>query len=118
MMLGNSNYGSPLGDRQPPDASARRDISTSYTECLERYRQFLTLLGRESCRVVRLGQVDVTKTLEEYGRLRTWGEETRAALPAGARGSLDGTLRHDDVLKDVAIRTLNKIERQVRAGKW
>ncbi|TAQ89813.1 hypothetical protein B7494_g1858 [Chlorociboria aeruginascens] len=103
-----------LQSLESSEASTLPDISRSYTECLELYRHFLKLLSREPRRVVRPEEVDVTKALEEYGKLRTWGEETRAALPADARGSLDDVLRKDATLKDAAIRILTKLQRQVQ----
>jgi len=92
------------------------DISRNYIECLEQFRTLFMLIDRESQRAA-VGLEDINLALEEYGRLQTWGEETRAALPANARGSLDDTLRKDNALKDAAIGTLIRLQRQVQIGK-
>ncbi|MBE3049595.1 hypothetical protein IMZ48_45295 [Candidatus Bathyarchaeota archaeon] len=58
-------------------------------------------LSEENCRVVHLEQVNVPAILDEYGRAKIWGDQSKADLPARARGSLDDTLRHDDDLKQL-----------------
>jgi hypothetical protein len=98
--------------------NADTNISRSYIECLDQYRSLLTLIGHESSRAVKLRESELTNALEEYGRLRTWGEETRAALPSNARGSLDDTLRKEVDLKNVVTRTLARLQRQVQVGKY
>jgi hypothetical protein len=54
--------------------------------------------------------------LELYGRMGTWSEESRAALPAASRGSLDDTLRDDKELHGVVVDILLKIHRQIEFG--
>ncbi|KAF2877446.1 hypothetical protein BDV95DRAFT_147432 [Massariosphaeria phaeospora] len=89
------------------------DVFTSYDECLASYRQFLKILNLGTWRAVKLKEVEISKALEGYGRLRTWGEETRASLPATLRGSLDHTLRKNEALKNTAVRIVEKLRRQL-----
>lgn len=84
---------------EPQSTLERPALSTSYSRCLELYKRLITLLGKKSCRIVRLEQVNVGRILEEYGRFQIWGEQTRAALPERTRGSLDDAIRNDDGLK-------------------
>lgn len=49
--------------------------------------------------------------LEEYGRFRIWAQQTGAALPAEARGSLDGTLRNNSQLRGVVLDILSRLAR-------
>ncbi|KAF2798222.1 hypothetical protein K505DRAFT_357751, partial [Melanomma pulvis-pyrius CBS 109.77] len=63
----------------------------------------------ENCCTIRLEQVHLPELLEEYGRTMIWGDQTKADLPAGARGSLDDTLRHDDELKHLVQAILMRL---------
>lgn len=82
------------------------------------YKRFLLVLNRENCRVVHLQQLNVPKILEEYGRLKIWGEQTRATLPENARGSLDDTLRNDTGLKEVVFDILRQLGAQLGQGSY
>lgn len=92
-------------DAAPPS------ISTASAAALSTFRQVLFSLGKENCRAVRLGQVDTNFMLEEYGRFRIWAQQTGAALPAEARGSLDGTLRNNSQLRGVVLDILSRLAR-------
>lgn len=84
------------------DLSARATgvpISNSYLECIQSFESFLQALIKKDCRVICLEQVHLAEIVEEYGRTKIWGDQTKADFRAGARGSLDETLRHDDELK-------------------
>ncbi|RYP52482.1 hypothetical protein DL768_002309 [Monosporascus sp. mg162] len=74
-------------------------LSESYQECIDLFGRFVLALCEEGCGVISLKQVRFPDILEEYGRTQIWGDQTKAVLPARARGSLDDTLRHDDELK-------------------
>lgn len=73
--------------------SSEQSLYEIFADCLVSYRKLLLALNAENCGVVRLEQVDVNRTLEEFGRVKTWGYQTKATLPSGARGSLEDTLR-------------------------
>ena len=101
----------------PKAESGPPSIATTYAKCLDLYRTFLVHLSDKSCRAVRLEQVDVQRVLEEYGRFRIWGEQSRAALSPLARGSLDSILRDDDQMKGLVFGILGQLERQLTLGK-
>jgi hypothetical protein len=100
----------------PPD-SKESSISESYSECLQQFRKFFIDVENKLSQAVALRELDVTRSLEEYGRLRTWGEETCAALPSTSRGSLDDKLRNDQDMKKITIQTLQRMKRGIEAGK-
>lgn len=65
-----------------------------------------------------LEQVDLHEVSSEYGRLKIWGEQTKAYLPARARGSLDDVLRNDEALSGVVREILSRVNALLGAGKW
>lgn len=81
---------------KPPTQS----LSQLFQECLRRYSQLCLALGQDGCEVVKLEHIDLEKARGEFGRLRLWGSQSKAALPAQARGSLDDALRHDQTIAD------------------
>jgi hypothetical protein len=100
-----------------PAAPSTADISDIFEQCLASYRELLAILNRGACRAVEESEIEVTKALEGYGQLRSWGEETRAVLPAASRGSLDNALRKNIPLKTTAVGILEKLHRQLEFGK-
>ncbi|KAJ5173651.1 Tetratricopeptide-like helical [Penicillium coprophilum] len=92
-------------------------LSELYIECMQSFGEFLLALSNRECRVIRLGQVQLSEILEEYGRTKVWGNQTNAELPARARGSLDDTLRHDDELKDLVQAILMRLRVLLNQGK-
>ncbi|KAK0710658.1 WD40-repeat-containing domain protein [Lasiosphaeris hirsuta] len=82
--------------KEPPTQS----LFQLFQECLDSYSQLCLALGEESCEVVKLQYVNLEKARGEFGRLRLWGSQSKATLPAQARGSLDDTLRHNPTLRD------------------
>ncbi|KAF2015912.1 hypothetical protein BU24DRAFT_422223 [Aaosphaeria arxii CBS 175.79] len=87
-------------------------ISTIYNSCLAHFRHLLFELSNDP----RLTSSGLSRSLELYGRLRAWGEETRAMLPPSSRGSLEDTLRKNESTKEVAVDILTKLERQLRTA--
>lgn len=102
---------------RPLTTLERPALSVSYSKCVELYKRFLALLGKQNCRIIRLEQANVGKILEEYGRLQIWGEQTRAALPERTRGSLDDAIRNDDSLKDAVDSVLMQLSRHLSMGR-
>ncbi|KAJ5184564.1 hypothetical protein N7472_009404 [Penicillium cf. griseofulvum] len=81
------------------------------------FGEFILALSEKDCRVICLGQVHLAKILEEYGRTKVWGDQTKAELPARARGSLDDTLRHDVELKYLVQAILMRLRALLNQGK-
>lgn len=105
------------------NATPSFDISVRYSGCLTSLKEHLVALnlpGLTSTSGSGGYPTDtlVESVLEEFGRLRAWGEETRAALPAASRASLDHTLRKDDELKQTVGGILAKVQRQIERGEW
>lgn len=92
-------------------------LSESYQEGLKSFRAFLLALSEEGCRVIQLEQVHLPDLLEECGRIKIWGDQTKADLPANARGSLDDTLRHDTELQHLALGIFTRLKGLLSQGK-
>ena len=92
-------------------------LSESYEECIQSFRTFLLVLSEKDSCVVRLKQAHLPEIWEEYGRTKIWGDQTKADLPARARGSLDDTLRHDDELKHLVQGILVRLRALLGQGK-
>src|SRR6266576_222826 len=90
-------------------ASSKESLSTVFSDCLTYYRQLLLALNAENCRVVQLEQVDVSRIQDEFGRVKIWGDQTKATLLPRARGSLDDTLRNNSDLKDTVLGVLKRL---------
>jgi hypothetical protein len=91
------------------------DISPVFIACLQLHKSLLALLQRGPA---GSDDADLSRALNVYGRLRIWGEETRAILPSSSRGSLDDALRKDPKLKGIATRTLQRLKRKLELGRW
>ena len=81
-----------------PSAEADLDDGDSlfarYQICQALFRKLVLSVTGNSCAAVDSGDIDVQKVLDEYGRFKIWGAESRVILPPSTHGSLDHTLRH------------------------
>jgi hypothetical protein len=101
-----------------PSSTTQDNIDQAYTQCLNNLKDLIVQLTHESNDNFHRDERDLPRALEAYGRLRTWGEDSRAALPAGSRGSLDHSLRQDDKMRNTFVKILAKIQRQVLFGVY
>lgn len=97
--------------------AASPSLSESFAECIQLFGKFLLVLGEKDCRVIHLKHIRLPGLLEEYGRVKIWGDQTKADLPAMARGSLDDILRHDNELKDLVHAILVRLGALLDRGK-
>lgn len=95
-----------------------QDIDQAYAQCLNSLKDLIVQLTYPPHDDLRHDERSLPKALDTYGRLRTWGEESRAALPAGSRESLDQILRQEDKMRNAVVKTLAKIHRQALSGEW
>ncbi|KAF7505310.1 hypothetical protein GJ744_001013 [Endocarpon pusillum] len=93
--------------------SQKPGICITFSNCLGLFRQFILALGHENCRVVCLQQVKLPAVLDEYGRLKIWGDQIKASLPEKSRGSLDDTLKNEPKLKGVVLNILCRLQAQL-----
>jgi hypothetical protein len=89
-------------------------LFTLFQRCRKLFQKLILALSHPICPVVVSGEVNVQKVLDEYGRFKIWGEESRASqLPISA-GSLDDTLRHNGELcgnvRDILIQLTSQLE--------
>lgn len=92
-------------------------ISDLYATCIQSLGLLVKTLSEDDCLVVNLLQIDVQKVVDEYGRVKIWGMDTKACLPARARGSLDDTLRHDAELKKLTHGILLRLAAILEQGQ-
>ncbi|KAM0346235.1 hypothetical protein ACHAPU_005661 [Fusarium lateritium] len=88
-------------------------LADLFQHCVDTYSRLLLALADESYQVATSSQVNAEKALNEYGRLKVWGEQSRATLPDPARGSLGDTLRHDETLKNNVAEIFLLLSRQL-----
>ncbi|KAH7174588.1 uncharacterized protein B0J16DRAFT_348844 [Fusarium flagelliforme] len=93
-----------------------QSLAETFGTCINEYSQLLFALADENCQAVKLKQISIEKVLDGYGRLKVWGEQNRATLPASTRGSLDDVLRHDDGLNRNVVQILNRLIHQIEAA--
>ncbi|KAI8632051.1 hypothetical protein F5Y19DRAFT_422956 [Xylariaceae sp. FL1651] len=74
-------------------------LAELYSECIDLFAKFVLALSEPDCDVVSRDEVRLPQIFEEYGRTKIWGDQSKADLPAGARGSLDDILRRDNDLR-------------------
>lgn len=88
------------------------EIPLCYSVCLSSFKRLFALLssGKFS------NTFNTEKALDQYARLRAWGEESRAVLPAASRGSLDDVLRRNPAMKPTIASVLERINRKIHQG--
>ncbi|KAI0098654.1 hypothetical protein GGR51DRAFT_577007 [Nemania sp. FL0031] len=72
-----------------------------YSECITSFAEFVGALTEPDCDVISRDEIQLPRVFEEYGRTKIWGDQSKADLPASARGSLDDTLRDNVDLKSL-----------------
>jgi hypothetical protein len=85
-------------------------LCSIFVDCLTSYQKLLLALHAENCNVLRLEQVDVTRFLDEFGKMKTWGDQAKATFPPGARGSLDDTPRKSPELRGTVREILHRLK--------
>lgn len=105
------------GLNQAKPSPREESLADLYGRCLGYLRLLAIELAKETCPALRLGFVDVTHLTDEYGRFKLWGEQSRANLPAKARGSLDDNLRSDSHTKALISSILSVFQVLLKQGK-
>lgn len=106
----------PIPAGEMSDGKQVEPISQMFRGCLDRYYNLYLALGGERCQAVKLNQVSLEKAGDEYSRLRLWGIQNMAALPAQVRGSLDDTLRYDETLRTNVTEIFRLLNDQLDQG--
>ncbi|KAI1343966.1 hypothetical protein F5Y15DRAFT_368606 [Xylariaceae sp. FL0016] len=92
------------------DVGETTKIRSQFTTCIDLYRSLLRLLGSTNCRKAILDHVSVERVLEEYGRLKIWGQQNRVTDPNGA---LDYLLRQDTDRRSGILEVLCQLDRLI-----
>ncbi|KAF5680066.1 tetratricopeptide-like helical [Fusarium heterosporum] len=99
-------------------SASERSLAGLFEHCVDVYSRLLLVLADGNHEVATSSEVDVEKALNEYGRLKIWGEQSRATLPDPARGSLGDSLRHDETLKNNVIAIFFLLSRQLEKALY
>ncbi|GAW16184.1 hypothetical protein ANO14919_056070 [Xylariales sp. No.14919] len=84
-------------------------LAELYLGCIDAFSKLVTALSEPDCDVICRNEVQLSQILEEYGRTKIWGDQSKADLPARVRGSLDDTLRHDNDPKSLVYDILQRL---------
>ncbi|KAH8429733.1 uncharacterized protein LDX57_007405 [Aspergillus melleus] len=88
----------------------------SFEKCLHEFETLVGVLSEKDCRVVNLKLIGLHEIKDEYGRFVVWGNQIKARLLARAEGSLEDTLRHNEVLKRLVCECVNRLETIICQG--
>jgi hypothetical protein len=80
-------------------------------------RDHIYSLSKTMIEASKISHVSLHQLLDEYGRLKLWGQEFKAQLPSNARGSLDSHLRHDKELRENVLGLFQHINNQIDRSK-
>jgi hypothetical protein len=100
----------------PSTQISTTEISQCYNKCLLSFKSLFALFSHPTNSDLSFENFNVSKGLDQYARLRAWGYESRAVLPAASRGSLDDILRKNATSQPIVTGVLEKIERQIEHG--
>lgn len=93
-------------------------ISVWYESNVTAFRQMLLSLARDTSFVTDTGPLDEGDVLDQFGRLRIWGEQSGASRRWDARDSLDQKLRKDKDLHAVVLSILELLWSSLNEGMW
>ncbi|THV79578.1 hypothetical protein D6D29_06767 [Aureobasidium pullulans] len=88
-------------------------ISTLYRDALQKYGKLVLDFEEHASPLAPTFQAHSVGIKDEYGRLRIWGEQTRAVLPEKARHSLDEQLRENEQTRNIILRTLRRLTNHI-----
>ncbi|THY03991.1 hypothetical protein D6D01_10155, partial [Aureobasidium pullulans] len=94
-------------------ASGIMSISTLYQDALKNYGNIVLNFEEHASSLAPTLPDHSVGIKDEYGRLRIWGEQTRAVLPEKARYSLDEQLRENEQTRDIILRTLRRLTNRI-----
>lgn len=96
-----------------PSQSKEPSVAVVFSKCIAIYRQALSAIGKRVAVLSGTHQDQSMRALDEYGRLRMWGEQTKAVLQSETRGSLDNVLRKDEQLRGAVLNILTSLQAQL-----
>lgn len=92
-------------------------ISTLYQDALQKYGKLVLDFEEHASPLAPTLEAHSVGIKDEYGRLRIWGEQTRAVLPEKARYSLDEQLRENEQTRNITLRTLRRLTNRIETGR-
>lgn len=85
-------------------------IHHNYNKC---FADASRLLAGGKSEVLKLDKDIISACLDVLARLRVWGDESKAELPAVTRGSLDDVLKNESRMRGVVLRNLSRVQNNI-----
>jgi hypothetical protein len=85
-------------------------IHHHYNKC---FANISYLLARSKSEVLSVDKDIISACLDVLARLRVWGDESKAELPAVTRGSLDDVLKNESRMRGVVLRNLFRVQKNI-----
>ncbi|KAI1488984.1 hypothetical protein F5X96DRAFT_42443 [Biscogniauxia mediterranea] len=99
-----------------PSTHSSAQIRDEFKQCFDRYTRLLLHLRKSKCGVVVRGEINVQKVLEEYGRLKIWGIQTKTTVSTRESGiptELDLLLSNEPEIRTSLLDILARMSRQL-----
>jgi hypothetical protein len=93
-----------------------RSVCDLFKSCVEEYETLLSALQSNARHSEYLTNCLIPEAKDEFSRLHIWGEQTCAVFPEAARRSLDQQLRDKEEIKQIVMRSLERLERYIGRG--
>ncbi|KAI0188963.1 hypothetical protein EV127DRAFT_482205 [Xylaria flabelliformis] len=98
----------------PGQSLSGKSFNETFIQCLDLYKTLtICVLEKSNLDIGEEADIDFNHLLDEFGRLRIWGEQTKASLAPNARGSLDDFLRNEKRLRQEVQEVLGQLEIQL-----
>ena len=85
-------------------------IHHNYNKC---FTDTSRLLAGGKHEVQNVDKDIISACLDVLARLKVWGDESKAELPAVTRGSLDDVLKNEFRMRGVVLRNLSRIQKNM-----
>jgi hypothetical protein len=85
-------------------------IHHNYNKC---FSDTGRLLAGGASEVLNVDKDIISACLDVLARLRVWGDESKAELPAVSRGSLDDVLKNESRMRGVVLRNLFRVQKNI-----
>lgn len=85
-------------------------IHHNYNKC---FTDTSRLLAGDKSEVLNVDKDIISACLDVLARLRVWGDESKAELPAVTRGSLDDVLKNESRMRGIVLRNLSRVQKTI-----
>jgi hypothetical protein len=90
-----------------------RETDTIYHNYNKCFADTGRLLAGSKNEAQNVDKDSISACLNVLARLRVWGDESKAELPAVTRGSLDDVLKNESRMRGVVLRNLSRVQKNI-----